>query len=83
MPVTESGRSKLHHCVGAVQFTYNLRLFGKKGSQNISDYESQGGRRGFGGMPGQGGRPAGGPPAGGPPMGGGRGPGGFGGGGFR
>ena len=68
-----------------VQFTYNLRLFGKKGSQNISDYESQGGRRGFGGMPGQGGRPAGGPPAGGPPMGGGRGPGGggFGGGGFR
>ena len=68
-----------------VQFTYNLRMFGKKGSQNISDYESQGGRRGFGGMPGQGGRPAGGPPvggppAGGPPMGGGRGPGGFGGG---
>lgn len=56
-----------------VQFTYNLRMFGKKGSQNISDYQSQGQRRGFGGMPGQGGRPAGGPPMGGgrPPMGGG------------
>ncbi len=56
-----------------VQFTYNLRAFGKKGSKNISDYQSQGQRRGFGGMPGQGGRPAGGPPMGGgrPPMGGG------------
>ena len=67
-----------------VQFTYNLRAFGKKGSQNINDYQMQGQRGGRpGGMPGQGGRPAGGPPAGGPPMGGGRGPGGFGGGGFR
>ena len=69
-----------------VQFTYNLRAFGKKGSQNISDYETQDRRRGFNGMPGgqggppAGGPPAGGPPAGGPPMGGGRGPGGFGGG---
>jgi hypothetical protein len=65
-----------------VQFTYNLRAFGKKGSQNINDYQMQGQRGGRpGGMPGQGGRPAGGPP-----MGGGRGPGGpggFGGGGFR
>jgi hypothetical protein len=62
-----------------VQFNYNLRAFGKKGSQNINDYQMQGQRGGRpGGMPGQGGRPAGGPP-----MGGGRGPGGFGGGGFR
>ena len=62
-----------------VQFTYNLRAFGKKGSKNISDYQSQGQRRGPGGMPGQGGRP---PRGGGrPPMGGGRPPmgGGFGG----
>ena len=62
-----------------VQFTYNLRAFGKKGSKNISDYQSQGQRRGPGGMPGQGGRP---PMGGGrPPMGGGRPPmgGGFGG----
>ena len=69
-----------------VQFTYNLRAFGKKGSKNINDYQMQGERGGRpGGMPGgrpAGGPPAGGPPAGGPPMGG-RPPGGFGGGGFR
>ena len=59
-----------------VQFTYNIRAFGKKGSQNINDYQMGGDRRGRGGFGGPG---AGGPPAGGPPMGGG-GPGGFGGG---
>ena len=63
-----------------VQFTYNIRAFGKKGSQNISDYQMGGERRGPGmgrpgGMGGPGGRPAGGPPMGGP-----GGPGGFGGG---
>ncbi len=56
-----------------VQFTYNIRAFGKKGSQNINDYQMGGRNRGGFGRPG-----AGGPPAGGPPMGGG--PGGFGGG---
>ena len=60
-----------------VQFTYNIRAFGKKGSQNINDYQMGGGRRGPGGMGGPGG--PGGRPAGGPPMGG-RPPGGFGGG---
>lgn len=38
-----------------VQFNYNLRHFGKKGSQKIEDYEGMGGRPG--GMPFGGGRP--------------------------
>ena len=38
-----------------VQFNYNLRHFGKKGSKNIDDYEGMGGRPG--GMPFGGGRP--------------------------
>ncbi len=43
-----------------VQFIYNLRHFGKKGSKNIGDYEGMGGRGGRGGM--GGGRPMGPPP---------------------
>lgn len=62
-----------------VQFTYNIRAFGKNGSKNISDYQMGGERGGRGGF---GNRGAGGPPAGGPPTGGG-GPGGFGGPGMR
>lgn len=57
-----------------VQFTYNIRAFGKNGSKNISDYQMSSGRGGRGGMGGMGG--------GRPPMGGGR-PGGFGGPGMR
>ena len=51
-----------------MQFTYNLRLFGKKGSRNMSDYETN---SGFGGMFGGPGGPGGhaGPPPG-APMGG-------------
>lgn len=41
----------------SLQFNYNLRLFGKKGSKNISDYDTSS-RRDFGAMPG--GRPPGG-----------------------
>ncbi|MBQ9146521.1 MAG: TonB-dependent receptor [Rikenellaceae bacterium] len=41
-----------------IQFVYNLRNFGKKGSKNIGDYEGMGGRGGRGGM--GGGRPMGG-----------------------
>ncbi len=43
-----------------IQFVYNLRHFGKKGSKNIGDYEGMGGRGGMGG-----GRPPMGPPPGG------------------
>ena len=46
-----------------IQFIYNLRHFGKKGSKNISDYNGMGGRGGRGGM--GGGRPPMGPPPGG------------------
>ena len=45
-----------------IQFVYNLRHFGKKGSKNIGDYEGMGGRGGRGGM--GGGRPMGPPPGG-------------------
>ena len=45
-----------------IQFVYNLRNFGKKGSKNIGDYEGMGGRGGRGGM--GGGRPMGPPPGG-------------------
>ena len=38
-----------------IQFNYNLRHFGKKGSQKIEDYDGMGGRPG--GMPFHGGRP--------------------------
>ena len=38
-----------------VQFNYNLRHFGKKGSKNVEDYDGMGGRPG--GMPFHGGRP--------------------------
>ena len=47
----------------SVQFNYNLRLFGKKGSKNIEDYQNMNSRGGFpGGFPGGmgGGRPMGG-----------------------
>ena len=41
-----------------VQFNYNLRYFGKKGSKNIDDYDGMGQRGGMpGGMPFPGGRP--------------------------
>ncbi len=43
-----------------IQFIYNLRHFGKKGSKNIGDYNGMGGRGGMGG-----GRPPMGPPPGG------------------
>ena len=46
-----------------VQFIYNLRHFGKKGSSNINDYEGMGRMGGRGGM--GGGRPPMGPPPGG------------------
>ncbi len=46
-----------------VQFIYNLRHFGKKGSTNINDYEGMGRMGGRGGM--GGGRPPMGPPMGG------------------
>lgn len=46
-----------------IQFVYNLRHFGKKGSKNIGDYEGMGGRGSRGGM--GGGRPPMGPPPGG------------------
>lgn len=46
-----------------IQFIYNLRHFGKKGSKNIGDYEGMGGRGGRGGM--GGGRSPMGPPPGG------------------
>lgn len=62
-----------------VQFTYNIRAFGKKGSRNISDYQMGGERGGRGGFGGPGGGPGGpGGPGGG--SGGPGGPGGFGGG---
>lgn len=46
-----------------VQFVYNLRHFGKKGSTNIQDYDGMGRMGGRGGM--GGGRPPMGPPSGG------------------
>ena len=46
-----------------IQFVYNLRHFGKKGSTNINDYEGMGRHGGRGGM--GGGRPPMGPPPGG------------------
>ena len=46
-----------------IQFIYNLRHFGKKGSKNINDYQGMGGRGGMGRM--GGGRPPMGPPPGG------------------
>ena len=46
-----------------IQFVYNLRHFGKKGSKNINDYEGMGRHGGRGGM--GGGRPPMGPPPGG------------------
>ncbi len=51
-----------------VQFTYNLRVFGKKGSRVLSDYNINDSGRGRGGFGGPGGPPpgAGSPPPGGP-----------------
>jgi hypothetical protein len=46
-----------------IQFVYNLRHFGKKGSKNINDYEGMGRHGGRGGM--GGGRPPMGRPMGG------------------
>ena len=46
-----------------VQFVYNLRHFGKKGSKDIKDYDGMGRMGGRGGM--GGGRPPMGPPPGG------------------